>query len=143
MSNYTPETVEPLIADLLGNLEEALMLAKSATDEVAALKAAAATAASVKPVVLEKVASIPDEDISASLSTLVDNGFLDSKDVAGVASAIKADPSVALKVASRIAILSAAPTSQGAGIAKSASAQEEASSIDPDGWSDCINESQR
>ena len=143
MSNYTPETVEPLIADLLGNLEEALMLAKSATDEVAALKAAAATAAAVKPVVLEKVASIPDEDITASLSTLVDNGFLDSKDVAGVASAIKADPSVALKVASRIAILSAAPTSQGAGIAKSASAQVDAPSNDPDGWSDCITESRR
>lgn len=132
MSSYTKEEVDPLLAAMLLNVEEALTLAKSASDELAALKAAQA-----KPVVLEKVASIPDADINATLDTLVENGFLDTNDAAGVAAAVKADPAVALKIASRIATISAAPASQGAGVAKAASDKPAASS-DPDGWHECI-----
>ena len=134
MSNYTAETVEPLLAEMLQSVEDALMLAKTASDQLAALKAAEA-----KPVVLEKVASLPDEDINATLTTLVENGFLDPKDSAGVAAAVKADPAVALKIASRIATLSAATPSQGAGVAKTASAKASADESDPDGWRDCVS----
>ena len=129
MSNYTAETVEPLLAEMLQTVEDALSLAKSAGDELAALKAAQAA-----PVVLEKVASIPDEEINATLDTLQENGFLDAKDAAGVAAAVKADPSVALKIASRIATLSAATSSQGAGVAKTASAETSTDKSKPEGW---------
>ena len=128
MSNYNAETVEPLMAEMLQTVEDALMLAKTASDELAALKAAQA-----KPVVLEKVASIPDEDINATLDTLVENGFLDRNDADGVATAVKADPSVALKIASRIATLSAAPAPQGAGVTKTTEATK-VNERDPDGW---------
>jgi len=65
--------------------------------------------------------------------------FLDPKDSAGVAAAVKADPAVALKIASRIATLSAATPSQGAGVAKTASAKASADESDPDGWRDCVS----
>jgi len=139
MSSYTAETVEPLIAEMLQVVEDSLALAKSASDELASLKeahAAVLAAPAAAPVVLEKVASIPDEEIETTLDTLVNNGFLDEKDRAGVASAIKDDPGVAMKIASRIATLSVANASQGAGVTKSASAKEAAASNDPDGWLD-------
>lgn len=137
MSNtYAAADVDPLLRDLTSQVESALLIAKAATDKLAAAEADRA-------VVLQKVAnlqatatpSLNPSLIDQTLGTLEDLQIL----VGGrekIAADLTADPNNALRLLSRVATLSAEAPQAGVGHPKSASAfnSKPGSGSDSDGW---------
>lgn len=87
---------------------------------------------------LEKVAAVKSTNVDAALvdqtiRNLVASSFLEADHSEKLASEIKKDPAVALRLVQRFIEISTPPFSEGQGVAKTAS--EDTNLGDPDGWS--------
>lgn len=120
----------------LGRDKAALLVAKSATDKLAAFEAE-------RKVMLEKVANLRPQVLSLD-PTLIDKALGQLEDMQiltggreKIAADLTADPNNALRLLSRVATLSVEAPQQGVGVPKTASAFNNAnqeSESDPDGW---------
>ena len=136
---YKAEDVDPLLADLYGQVEASLEVAKSATLRLEALEAE-------HRVTLEKVASmqksarvaLPEINprvVDETLQQLEDLAIIKPEGREKIASDLASDPNNALRFMSRVLTLSAEAHSEGGGLPKSASTERPAAAeSDPDGW---------
>lgn len=135
-ATYLAADVDPIIQDLTSQVEAALLVAKSATDKLAAAEAD-------RQIVLQKVANLrssPALDpvlVDSTLNHLTDLAILLPGGHEKVASDLAADPNNALRFFSRVLTLSANAPQPGEGVPKSASAfnpNPSANDSVEDGW---------
>lgn len=119
-----------LLPELLSICLESLSEVKKAYNEAEQLR--------TKVIELEKVASekqaafVDTELIDLTIRNLIASSFLEAEHGTKLASEIKNDPSVALRLVQRFIEISTPPFSEGQGVAKAAS--EDNKLGDPDGW---------
>lgn len=138
-ATYLAADVDPIIQDLTSQVEAALLVAKSATDKLAAAEAD-------RQIVLQKVASLKSSPVfdpalvDKTLNHLTDLAILLPGGHEKVAARLLADPNDALRFLSDVLTLSANAPQPGEGVPKSASVFNNGSSQDedPDGWGLCI-----
>lgn len=118
-----------LLADsarLVEGLQETMKYAKQLEGENASLQEEVRTlkvAASEKePAIIQKVASVGEDQLDYTLNFLVERELLDPADVEKLASSIREDPNVALRLAEQVAAITSQPvvSDRGRGISKSA-----------------------
>lgn len=126
----TPNIAPEVLSDVIGICLEALEEVKQAYSE--------AQQKQQRIVELEKVASenkTPQVDaalVDQTIHNLVASSFLEQEHSEKLASEIKKDPAIALRLVQRFIEISTPPFSEGYGIQKTAS--EDSSLGDPDGW---------
>ena len=115
-------------AKLVDGLTDTMKYARHLESENAALKdslealKAAAAAKRPEPAIIQKVASVEDSQLEDTLNFLVERELLAPDDVEKLASSIREDPNVALRLAGQIAAITLQPVvpDRGRGISKSA-----------------------
>lgn len=125
-------------------LPEILSIALESLEEIKRAYTAAQKL-QTRVVELEKVAAeatpprpaISDELVDQTIQNLVASSFLESEHSAKLAAEIKSDPSVALRLVQRFIEISTPPFSEGQGVAKAASDDDNLG--DPDGWSKVLS----
>lgn len=134
----TPDLNSPnLLPEIFSICLESLEEVKKAYSEAAQLRS--------KVIELEKVASVkveaPKVDtelVDQTIRNLVASSFLEVEHSEKLASEIKSDPSVALRLVQRFIEISTPPFSEGQGVMKAAS---EGNNLgDPDGWSRVLSD---
>lgn len=119
-----------LLPELLSICLESLSEVKKAYNEAEQLR--------TKVIELEKVASekrasvVDTELVDQTIRNLIASSFLEAEHGTKLATEIKTDPSVALRLVQRFIEISTPPFSEGQGVAKAAS--EDNKLGDPDGW---------
>jgi hypothetical protein len=135
----TPDLLEDS-TQLVESLQETMKYAKSLEEANAALQVKAASLQEVKtklesevealkkaaqpePAVIQKVAAVKDDCLDRTLNFLVGRELLAEGDIEKLASSIREDPNVALRLVEQVAAVTANPvvSDGGRGISKSAS----------------------
>lgn len=135
MQSISNNTTASLLPDILNVCFESLEEVKKAYSEAQQLR--------TKVIELEKVASdttatkIDASLVDQTIRNLVASSFLEAEHSVKLATEIKKDPSVALRLVQRFIEISSPPFSEGQGVAKSASEDTELG--DPDGWSTILS----
>lgn len=131
-TTYEAEKVDPIITDLYNQLENALLVAKNATERQLAGEAA-------HQVELQKVAhqrvAVDPALVDNVLQTLEDLAIVRPEGREKLAADLSADPNNPLRFLQRVVTISAGPQ-EGTGIPKSATAVN--TEADPDGWDEVI-----
>lgn len=150
MSHLSTSDVQPIIADLLMSLDEALGHVKQAQEALAqkdqSLKKAEDKYRALEQsleqhkVYLEKVASstftgFSKENVSVLKEALISSDFCNSTDAIKIASELNQNPEFALQLAIKLANFSATAPQSGCGFPKNASTRsEQTASADVEDW---------
>lgn len=136
MTNISSANAQALLPEIFNICVDSLEEIKKAYSEAQQLR--------TRVVELEKVAAVkPQPKINGELvdqtvRNLVASAFLEAEHSEKLASEIKSDPSIALRLVQRFIEISTPPFSEGQGLAKSASEVNDLG--DPDGWSRVVTQ---
>ncbi len=126
-----------LLPEILNICLESLEEVKKAYSEANSLRAQVVELEKVASVNTSPVPAIDPELVDQTIRNLTASSFIDAEHSTKLATEIKKDPSVALRLVQRFIEISSHPFSEGQGVEKFASS--EASLGDPDGWFNVLN----